>query len=238
MKKSTKIITVGILMSLTILAACGVAQETSALPTNQPMATEAPTPEPTATSTPIPTVTSTPTPTPEPTATPTPESTAMSTPTPTPEPTATPTPTPTEIPHEHSYTDSITTEASCEAEGVRTFACECGDFYTEVIAATGHDYVTADGTKSRTCKVCGKVQTKTAEGTKLPVDPYTLRAVTSLDDIPIGGVMTAGDDSVFYQTCKDFESGKIEKIRYIASNGEQFCMWNVRLQDERSEWGM
>lgn len=290
MKKSAKIITVGILMSLTILAACGVAQETSALPTKRPTATEAPTPEPTATSTPVPTATSTPTPTPEPTVTPTPEPTATSTPTPTPEPTATPTPTPTEIPHEHSYTDSITTEASCEAEGVRTFACECGDFYTEVIAATGHDYVTkedtkkeatctkegkkadkicalcgdkivgektekkshsygeyvynddatmeADGTKSRTCKVCGKVQTKTAEGTKLPFDPYTLRAVTSLDDIPIGGVMTAGDDSVFYQTRKDFESGKIEKIRYIASNGEQFCMWNVRLKDERSEWGM
>jgi len=49
--------------------------------------------------------------------------------------------------------------------------------------------------------------------------------------------MTDDDDSIFNETRKNFEAGKIEKIRYIASNGEQFCMWNVRIQDERSVWG-
>jgi len=245
MKKSVKMLTTGILMSLTILAACDMAQETSAIPTGQPtvaatMETQE-TPEPTA----EPTVE----PTPEPTVTPTPSPEPTATPTPSPEPTATstPTPTPTEIPHEHSYAESITVEVLCETDGVKTFTCECGDSYTEEIKATGHSYgeyvynndatMEKDGTQSRTCKVCGKTETKTAKGTKLPFDPYTLRAVTSLDDIPIAGIMTDEDDSAFDETRKNFETGKIEKIRYIASNGEQFCMWNVRVQDERSVWG-
>ena len=282
MKKSKLILKTGILMSLTILTACGAAQETS-VPTNQPMATVTAAVQ--VTQAVEPTAELTVTPTPEPTETPSPEPTA----TPTPSPAPTPTPTPTEIPHEHSYIESITLEASCEADGVKEFICDCGESYTEEIKAGGHDYVTAedtkveatctkegkeadtvcsvcgdkiegekiekkshsygdyvynddatmekDGTKSRTCKVCGKVQTKTAEGTKLPFDPYTLRAVTSLDDIPIAGIMTDEDDSIFNETRKNFEAGKIEKIRYIASNGEQFCMWNVRVQDERSVWG-
>jgi len=86
------------------------------------------------------------------------------------EPTSTPTeaPTtseePTEPPHEHAYTEAITTEATCEADGVKTFTCDCGDSYTEVITATGHNYgeyisnndatYTADGTETATC-VCG-----------------------------------------------------------------------------------
>lgn len=248
MKKSAKIFVSGII-ALTTFAACGVAQETSAVPTKSPTVTAAL------------------------------QETQII------EPMA----TPTEIPHEHSYIEDITVEASCETDGVKTFTCDCGDAYEEEVKAIGHDYTTADdtkvdatctkegkeadqvcsacgdilagaklekknhsygeytynndatmeadGTKSRICKVCGKVQTKTAEGTKLPFDPYILRAVTSLDDIPIAGIMTDEDDSIFNTTRKNFEAGKIEKIRYIASNGEQFCMWNVRVQDERSNWG-
>ena len=44
----------------------------------------------------------------------------------------------------HTYTDSITTEAGCESEGVRTCTCtSCGDSYTEKIAAKGHNYTTS-----------------------------------------------------------------------------------------------
>ena len=81
-----------------------------------------------------------------------------------------------ETSHTHNYIEEITTEATCEADGVKTFTCDCGDSYTEPIEATGHiysDYVsnndatyTADGTKTATC-VCGLTDTRTASGSKL-----------------------------------------------------------------------
>lgn len=87
------------------------------------------------------------------------------------------TPEPTEAPHEHNYTEKVTVEATCEADGEKTFTCECGDTYTEVIPATGHvfeNYVSnnnatyeADGTETATCSMCGVVDTRTAEGSML-----------------------------------------------------------------------
>lgn len=189
--------------------------------------------------------------------------------------------------HTHAYVESITTQATCDKEGVKTFACACGDSYTEPIKASGHAYVadekskksatctqegkeadkvcsvcghkvagekikkkshsygdyvynndatqSADGTKSRTCKNCGKVSTTTASGTKLPFDPYSLRAVKNLDNVPVVGTMTQSDDSIYNTVKKNIKAGKYEKIRYVASNGNQFCMWNVRIKDERDK---
>ena len=87
------------------------------------------------------------------------------------------TPEPTEAPHEHTYTEAVTTEASCETDGVKTFRCECGDSYTEAIPATGHSFTnyvynedatyTADGTETATCDNCDETDTRTAEGTML-----------------------------------------------------------------------
>lgn len=77
--------------------------------------------------------------------------------------------------HTHSYSESVTKEPSCVDAGEKTFACECGDSYTEPIEAIGHqfDYVSnndatylADGTETATC-VCGLTDTRTAEGSKL-----------------------------------------------------------------------
>lgn len=82
----------------------------------------------------------------------------------------------TEAPHEHAYKEEITIEATCEADGVKTFTCECGDSYTEVIKAAGHvfEYVynedatyDTNGTETATCKNCDVVDTRTAEGTML-----------------------------------------------------------------------
>ena len=42
--------------------------------------------------------------------------------------------------HKHDYAESVTESAECTEEGVKTFTCECGDTYTEVIPALGHDY--------------------------------------------------------------------------------------------------
>ncbi len=100
--------------------------------------------------------------------------TVAETPTATPEATATPEPTEA---HEHTYTETITTEATCEADGVKTFTCECGDTYTEPIATQGHIFetytsnndatYTADGTETAKCNNCEVTDTRTAEGSML-----------------------------------------------------------------------
>ena len=40
--------------------------------------------------------------------------------------------------HTHSYESAVTKEPTCEEDGVRTFTCNCGDSYTEVIKTNGH----------------------------------------------------------------------------------------------------
>ena len=82
----------------------------------------------------------------------------------------------TKLVHTHSYTETITTTPTCTENGIKTYTCGCGNSYTEVIPATGHqfsDYVynndattSADGTKTRHCTVCDVRETITAEGTK------------------------------------------------------------------------
>lgn len=88
--------------------------------------------------------------------------------------------------HTHAYVEQITTEATCETEGLKTFTCECGDTYTEVIATTGHifeNYVPnndatylADGTETAVCSFCELTDTRTVEGSKLE---YTYTDVTT-----------------------------------------------------------
>lgn len=65
--------------------------------------------------------------------------------------------------HEHSYTSSVTEQPTCTQNGIRSYACSCGDSYTEIIPATGHAYsaqvtqptCTAQGYTTHTCTVCG-----------------------------------------------------------------------------------
>lgn len=66
--------------------------------------------------------------------------------------------------HEHSYQEEVTKEATCTEVGEKTFTCDCGDSYTEEIAALGHEYTdtvtkeptcTEEGEKTFTCTRCG-----------------------------------------------------------------------------------
>lgn len=148
--------------------------------------------------------------------------------------------------HNYVADDSTKTAPTCTKDGkeVDQVCTNCSNILTgATIPATGHsygDYIynndatqKADGTKTRTCKVCGKTDTKTATGTKLPFDPYSLRAITSLDEIESVGTMTDEDSSIHYQTRLNIEAGKYEKVRYISSTGDQFCLWDVRITDTR-----
>ena len=64
---------------------------------------------------------------------------------------------------EHKHIASITTPATCEADGVKTLTCSCGDTKTETIPAdkTGHHWVegeVTDGVRTDTCSVCSETK--------------------------------------------------------------------------------
>ena len=72
--------------------------------------------------------------------------------------------------HAHNYTSAITTQPTCNAEGVKTYTCSlCRHSYTEKIAKLPHSYKTvvtkatekADGTIANTCEKCKYTASKT-----------------------------------------------------------------------------
>lgn len=135
-----------------------------------------------------------------------------------------------EVIHMHNYIEEVTAEATCEADGLKTFICECGDSYTEVITATGHSYgeyvynndatTSADGTETATC-VCGLTDTRTAEGSKLEYtyanldktmyakQSVNVRDLPTADGNKLGGLSYAQEVKVLGQ-CNETEWYKIE----------------------------
>ena len=86
-----------------------------------------------------------------------------------------------DISHTHSYTAKITKKATCTANGVKTYTCNCGKTVTKSIPATGHKYKTENqaatctsiGVSIKKCTVCGKVEyanTTPATGHTLKTD--------------------------------------------------------------------
>lgn len=85
----------------------------------------------------------------------------------------------------HEYTSSVTTQPTCENEGVLTYTCsKCGDVYTEPIEALGHIYVedilyeptcTKKGVKEYICSRCNDV--KLSPITPLGHTPEVMAAV-------------------------------------------------------------
>ena len=77
--------------------------------------------------------------------------------------------------HAHSYTATVTTAATCTTPGVRTYACACGESYTEEIPAMGHSYVRTEenGNYVYTCSACGDSYTE-------PVKTATYDSVSRL----------------------------------------------------------
>lgn len=151
--------------------------------------------------------------------------------------------------HTHSYSESVTKEPSCVDAGEKTFACECGDSYTETLPALGHkfeNYVSnedatylADGTETATC-VCGLTDTRTAEGSKLEYTFTDCEAVmyakqsVNVRDLPtadgnkLGGLSYAQEVNVTGQ-CNETSWYRIE------FDGNTGYVSNSYLQDSKPE---
>ena len=46
----------------------------------------------------------------------------------------------THVTHKHNYVETITKQPTCTEAGEKTYTCDCGDSYTEVIPAKGHHF--------------------------------------------------------------------------------------------------
>ena len=88
---------------------------------------------------------------------------------------------------EHEYVGAVTTQATCDATGLKTYTCEiCGDTKTEIIPALGHDWdegeITVpatedeDGVMTFTCNRCGETYTMVIPATGKPGE-YTPVAI-------------------------------------------------------------
>ena len=65
--------------------------------------------------------------------------------------------------HTHQYSETVTKAAACDEVGVKTFACSCGDSYTEEIEKLPH----TDEVLSAVAPTC--TETGLAEGKKCSV---------------------------------------------------------------------
>ena len=76
---------------------------------------------------------------------------------------------------DHSLTDTVTTEPTCTAEGLRTDRCACGFTRTEAIPALGHEWgpwvrttaptCTQPGVETGVCARCGETRTREIDAT-------------------------------------------------------------------------
>ncbi len=71
-------------------------------------------------------------------------------------------------PHTHSYTSAVTKAATCNATGIRTFTCSCGDSYTEEIAIDANNHAAPDNNGN--CTRCGKHIKDVEPTTQKPTD--------------------------------------------------------------------
>lgn len=111
--------------------------------------------------------------------------------------------------HIHSYVMKDEIPATCTEEGIRTYICECGESYTEPLAALGHNYqVTAQtyatctetGETVYTCSRCADSYTETIPATG---HNYENGVCTNC------GVKepSAGSENIFGGTANTIESG-------------------------------
>ena len=120
--------------------------------------------------------------------------------------------------HAHNYTSAITTQPTCNAEGVKTYTCSiCSHSYTEKIAKLSHRYSSAvttqptcnaEGVKTYTCSLCRHSYTE-----KIAKLPHSYKTVVTK--------ATEKADGTIANTC--------EKCKYTASKTTIPKITNVQM---------
>ena len=105
------------------------------------------------------------------------------------------------------YSSTVTTEATCLTDGVKTFTCSCGKSYTETIAAYGHTYgdfvvdkaatYTETGEKSKYCGRCGD----RTEVTEIPKLTCTTHVYKYSSTITAASCTSEGEDLYVCSNC-------------------------------------
>ena len=124
--------------------------------------------------------------------------------------------------HTHAFGDwTVTTPATCTADGVETRSCACGETETRAIPATGHTFgdwtvttpatCTADGVETRSC-ACGETETRT-----IPATGHTF------GDWTVTTPATCTADGVETRSCACGET----ETRAIPATGHTFGDWTV-----------
>ena len=124
--------------------------------------------------------------------------------------------------HTHAFGAwTVTTPATCTADGVETRSCACGETETRAIPATGHTFgdwtvttpatCTTDGVETRSC-ACGETETRT-----IPATGHTF------GDWTVTTPATCTADGVETRTCACGET----ETRAIPATGHTFGDWTV-----------
>ena len=125
--------------------------------------------------------------------------------------------------HTHAFGDwTVTTPATCTADGAETRSCACGETETRTILATGHTFgdwtvttpatCTADGVETRSC-ACGETETRAIPATGHSFGEWTVTTPA-----------TCTKDGVESRTCS--ACGETE-TRAISATGHSFGEWTV-----------
>ncbi len=101
--------------------------------------------------------------------------------------------------HEHFYVGRTEKDVTCEADGVKIYTCACGDSYSEIIKATGHNYLVYEkqpsclenGYVEHTCSNCGNSYREILQATGHDMSESWIY-----------------DGDIHYKTCKN-DSGEI-----------------------------
>ncbi len=103
--------------------------------------------------------------------------------------------------HVHAWGEGeITTAATCTAEGVKTYTCECGETKTEAIAMLEHTYAQATCTVPMTCTVCGATSG----------EPLAHTYGEWVEETPA----TAEKDGVEKRTCTNCDAFETRPVKY------------------------
>ena len=124
--------------------------------------------------------------------------------------------------HTHAFGAwTVTTPATCTADGVETRSCACGETQTRAIPATGHTFgdwtvttpatCTADGVETRSC-ACGETETRA-----IPATGHTF------GDWTVTTPATCTADGVETRSCACGET----ETRAIPATGHTFSDWTV-----------